>query len=78
MSKRNTKKQEKDSAKADKSAKPSLEEEIKSVVEEGIPTIDSKVPNADKYTIMKEGLSYLSCYLMWSDVKDNHNKFYVC
>ena len=53
MSKRNTKKQEKDSAKADKQAKPSIEEEIKSVVEEGIPTIDSKVPNASKYTIMK-------------------------
>jgi poly [ADP-ribose] polymerase len=74
MSKRAAKKDAKDSAKA---VKGNIEEELKEVKEEGIPTIDQQVPNAANYTIVKNGSNFLSCYLMWSDVKNNHNKFYI-
>lgn len=26
---------------------------------------------------MSEGDDAYSCYLMWSDLKDNHNKYYI-
>lgn len=39
---------------------------------------DSLVPSAQNYKIVTgpDG-STCSCYLMWSDLTDNHNKFYV-
>jgi poly [ADP-ribose] polymerase len=27
--------------------------------------------------VVIDGDKALSCYLMWSDIKDNHNKFYI-
>ncbi len=35
------------------------------------------VPRRDDYKVVYEGKKPLSCYLMWSDVKMNHNKYYV-
>jgi poly [ADP-ribose] polymerase len=45
--------------------------------EQGIMPVDQYVSGASGYTVVKQDGKYLSCYLMWSDVKDNHNKFYI-
>lgn len=39
--------------------------------------VDHKVPNAPTYTVISVDNKALSCYLMWSDIKDNHNKYYI-
>ena len=39
--------------------------------------VDHFVPNAEKYKVIIDGDFSYSCYLMWSDIKENHNKFYV-
>lgn len=40
--------------------------------------VDHFVPKADQYSVLKDAAGKaLSCYLMWCDVKENHNKFYV-
>lgn len=39
--------------------------------------VDSKCPRAVDYEVVFDGSTALSCYLMWSDIKENHNKFYV-
>jgi poly [ADP-ribose] polymerase 2/3/4 len=39
--------------------------------------VDASVPSAQNYSVVTQnGISY-SCYLMWTDLKSNHNKFYV-
>ena len=35
------------------------------------------VPNAEKFEVIENNGKALSCYLMWSDIKDNHNKYYI-
>ena len=42
-------------------------------------TVDSHVPNAHLYEVAKNDSSgeALSTYLNWSDLKKNHNKFYI-
>jgi formylmethanofuran:tetrahydromethanopterin formyltransferase len=44
----------------------------------GSVLVDSKMPSAYNYKVLigPSNTPY-SCYLMWSDLKDNHNKFYV-
>ena len=42
--------------------------------------VDHFVPKAQDYKVLFTAGSTttaLSCYLMWSDIKNNHNKFYV-
>ncbi|TNV79748.1 hypothetical protein FGO68_gene2208 [Halteria grandinella] len=40
--------------------------------------VDHHVPQAQQYKVLfsKDG-NACSCYLMWTDIKENHNKFYV-
>ena len=40
--------------------------------------VDSQVPSAQNYKVVigADGKA-LSCYLMWSDLRNNNNKFYV-
>jgi poly [ADP-ribose] polymerase 2/3/4 len=40
--------------------------------------VDHLVPNAPAFSVVSASNgSPLSCYLMWSDIKDNHNKYYI-
>ena len=39
--------------------------------------VDASVPSAQNYKVVSDGGKTYSCYLMWTDLKDNHNKFYV-
>jgi poly [ADP-ribose] polymerase len=39
--------------------------------------VDHFVPRAEDYKVLFTASTALSCYLMWSDIKNNHNKFYV-
>jgi hypothetical protein len=39
--------------------------------------VDYFVPGADKYKVIFSGGQACSCYLMFTDIKNNHNKFYV-
>ena len=41
--------------------------------------VDHFVPRAQDYKVLftTAASTALSCYLMWSDIKNNHNKFYV-
>ena len=40
--------------------------------------VDHFVPKAHDYQVLfDKSTAALSCYLMWSDIKENHNKFYV-
>ena len=39
--------------------------------------VDHFVPKAQEYKVLFTGSNAHSCYLMWSDIKNNHNKFYV-
>ena len=42
-------------------------------------TVDSHVPLASTYEVARDptGTGTLSTYLNWSDLKKNHNKFYI-
>jgi hypothetical protein len=39
--------------------------------------VDHLVPGAKTFSVVQEGGKALSCYLMWSDAKNNHNKYYI-
>ena len=39
--------------------------------------VDHFVPKAQDYKVLFTASTAHSCYLMWSDIKNNHNKFYV-
>lgn len=39
--------------------------------------VDHLVPKASTFKVHQNNGKAYSCYLMWSDVKDNHNKFYI-
>ena len=39
--------------------------------------VDASVPSAQSYKVVSDGGTTFSCYLMWTDLKNNHNKFYV-
>lgn len=39
--------------------------------------VDSKVPGKEGYEVVMHEGKYLSMYLNWSDLKKNHNKFYL-
>ncbi len=39
--------------------------------------VDHFVPKAQDYKVLFTASKAHSCYLMWSDIKNNHNKFYV-
>ena len=39
--------------------------------------VDHFVPKAAEHKVLFTGDKAHSCYLMWSDIKENHNKFYV-
>ena len=40
--------------------------------------VDLFVPQAQDYTVVMDASgTALSCYLMWNDLTENHNKFYV-
>lgn len=39
--------------------------------------VDDHNPNRKSYTVITHNGRPLSAYLMWSDLKDNHNKFYI-
>ena len=44
----------------------------------GSVLVDRKLPSAYNYkVVIGPSNTPYSCYLMWSDLKDNHNKFYV-
>ena len=39
--------------------------------------VDHFVPKAEMHKVIQHNGKALSCYLMWTDCKENHNKFYV-
>lgn len=39
--------------------------------------VDHHVPKAELHKVIQEKGKSFSCYLMWSDIKNNMNKFYV-
>jgi predicted DNA-binding WGR domain protein len=39
--------------------------------------VDHFVPKAQDYKVLFTASTALACYLMWSEIKNNHNKFYV-
>ena len=39
--------------------------------------VDHLVPGCSGYQVVIEASTALSAYLMWSDIKDNHNKYYI-
>lgn len=39
--------------------------------------VDSHVPNNGAYEVVVENGKVYSTYLMWSDMKNNHNKYYI-
>jgi predicted DNA-binding WGR domain protein len=39
--------------------------------------VDAFVPSSGDYSVVTDGDFGYSCYLMWSDVKNNHNKYYI-
>ena len=43
---------------------------------EGIQ-VDNKVPNSQEYSIARFIGNHLSCHLMFTDCKNNNNKFYI-
>ena len=59
-----------------KNAKAALKANNSSVKAE---PVDDHVPRRDNYNVVVDPASGrpLSVYLMWSDLKDNHNKYYV-
>lgn len=75
--KRDVKADDKAQAKTDKTTKKDIVTVQTSVNKQGV-LVDHLVPNPGKYSVVDgaDGQA-LSCYLMWSDVKDNHNKYYI-
>lgn len=67
-------------AKADQTADKVSKKDIKTVSTSatGGVFVDHMVPQAVNYSVVNgaDGKP-LSCYLMWSDIKDNHNKYYI-
>ncbi|CDW91652.1 poly(adp-ribose) polymerase [Stylonychia lemnae] len=39
--------------------------------------VDHLVPQAQNFQVIDDNGRNLSCYLMWSDIKNNHNKYYI-
>ena len=64
----------------DKNDKANNEEEDKNIVVgivKGRAMVDSKVPNANLYHVYEENSESYASSLMWSDLKNNNNKFYI-
>jgi len=49
----------------------------KPVVDEKSASVDSHVPNRDDYEVVTVQGVPQSWHLMWSDLRKNHNKFYI-
>ena len=39
--------------------------------------VDHLNPDCKSFSVIHHEGKALSCYLMWSDIKDNHNKYYI-
>jgi len=67
-------------AKADLTTQKVTKKDIKTVSTSatGGVFVDHHVPSAANYKVVNgsDGKP-MSCYLMWSDIKDNHNKYYI-
>jgi WGR domain len=77
VKKRDAKAKDKAKASLDKAAGKPPKIEPKTAPANGPVQVDALVPNSANYTVHVDGEHPYSCYLMWSDVKDNHNKFYI-
>lgn len=75
--KRDVKADDKAQAKATKATNKDIVTVQTSVNKQGV-LVDHLVPNPGKYSVVDGADGQpLSCYLMWSDIKDNHNKYYI-
>ena len=55
-----------------------VKRESKNALDDKSATVDSHAPGASQYVVAQdENGQALSTYLNWSDLKKNHNKFYV-
>lgn len=67
--------------KADKTTVKSTKKDIVTVNTSatGGVLVDHLVPQAHTFSVVAgtDKKKMLSCYLMWSDIKDNHNKYYI-
>ena len=59
-----------------KQVKKVIEQE-KAETETNTAQVDSHLPNADSYFVVEDKGVPCSVYLNWSDLKKNHNKFYI-
>ena len=57
--------------------KKAIEAKINSTVEKIKAEVDDMCPDRSDYKIIQHEGRELSVYLMWSDLKDNKNKFYI-
>ena len=64
-------------AKAAAKMAPSPDIKVVSTSATGGVFVDHFVPKAAMHKVIQDGGKALSCYLMWTDCKENHNKFYV-
>ena len=75
--KRDAKAADKAQADAMKSGKQDKDIKMVQTSVTGGVLVDHLVPNAVQYKVISSDGVPLSCYLMWSDIKENHNKFYI-
>lgn len=59
------------------SSKPAGDLKLVSTSATGGVLVDHFVPKAEMHKVIHHNGKALSCYLMWTDCKQNHNKFYV-
>ena len=67
-----------------KTAKAPTLKQVKKVIEQAKPDsdtntvqVDSHMPDAGNYVVVEDKGTPCSVYLNWSDLKKNHNKFYI-
>lgn len=58
-------------------AKKAIEDKLNSTSQKVKVEVDDHVPGRERFEVISEDGRTLSVYLMWSDLKNNHNKFYI-
>ena len=57
--------------------KQAIETKIFKAEEKTITQVDDQVPDKINYSVSSKNGQEYSVYLMWSDLKNNHNKYYI-